>query len=41
MLEIKTNTPLLLFKDKQLDQNGRPIFISKQLYTTERMAFYL
>ncbi len=41
MLEIKNNTPLLLFKDKQSDQNGRPIFISKQLYTTERMAFYL
>lgn len=41
MLEIKNNTPLLLFKDKQYDQNGRPVFISKQLYTTERMAFYL
>lgn len=41
MLEIRQNTPLLLFKDKQIDQNGRPIFISKQLYTTERMAFYL
>lgn len=41
MLEIKLNTPLLLFKDMQIDQNGRPIYISKQLYTTERMAFYL
>jgi GntR family transcriptional regulator len=41
LLGIKQNTPLLLFKDKQKDASGNPLFISKQLYCTERLKFYL
>lgn len=41
LLNIKKNTPLLLFKDEQLDQNGNNIFISRQVYCSENVKFYL
>ncbi len=41
LLEVKFNTPLLLFKDKQKDINDNPLFTSKQVYYTERLKFYL
>lgn len=40
-LGIKKNTPLLLFEDKQKDEKSAPLFISKQVYCTERLKFYL
>jgi len=41
ILDAKLNTPLLLFKDNQCDNNDRPIFISKQIYNTQNLIFYL
>lgn len=41
LLGIKNNTPLLLFKDMQKDSNDKPLFISRQIYCTERLKFYL
>ena len=41
LLEIKRNSPLLLFKDYQSDGQGRPLFVCKQLYNTQNMIFYL
>lgn len=41
LLGVPLETPLLLFKDKQTDANGRPIFVSRQVYNTENMTFYL
>ena len=40
LLNLKKNTPLLLFKDVQKSPDGRPLFLSKQLYNTEHMKFY-
>lgn len=41
LLAIKQNQPLLLFKDRQRDSKGQPLFVSKQLYCTDRLKFYL
>ncbi len=41
LLKVKNNTPLLLFKDRQKDSEGKPLFISRQVYCTERLKFYL
>jgi GntR family transcriptional regulator len=41
LLKVKSNTPLLLFKDRQKDSEGRPLFMSRQVYCTERLKFYL
>lgn len=41
LLDIKANTPLLLFKDKQKDAAGNPMFISRQVYCTDKLKFYL
>lgn len=41
LLEIKRNASLLLFKDHQFGKDGKPFFVSKQLYNTQNMVFYL
>lgn len=41
LLEIKRNSPLLLFKDYQSDSDGNPLFVCKQLYNTQNMLFYV
>lgn len=41
LLNIKKGEALLLFTDKHHDENGRPLFISKQVYCTERLKFYI
>lgn len=41
ILHISMETPLLLFKDRHLDRNDRPLFTSKQVYCSERLKFYL
>lgn len=41
LLNIKKGDALLLFTDKHMDENGNPKYISKQLYCTERLKFYL
>jgi len=41
LLELKRNTSLLLFKDFQFGKDGQPFFVSKQLYNTQNMVFYL
>lgn len=41
LLNIHSNTPLLLFKDYQNNQYNKPFFVSKQLYNTQNMVFYL
>ena len=41
LLEIKRNSPLLLFRDYQSDSQGNPLFVCKQLYNTQNMIFYL
>ncbi len=40
LLEIKTTVPLLLFRDRHEDSQGRPSFLSKQLYNTQNLKFY-
>ena len=40
LLNIKTNTPLLLFRDEHNDTSGNPSFLSKQLYNTQHLKFY-
>ncbi len=40
LLNLKKDTPLLLFKDVQKDAKGKPLYLSKQLYNTEHMKFY-
>lgn len=40
LLNIKSGTPLLLFRDVHTDLEGNPSFLSKQLYNTENMKFY-
>lgn len=40
LLNLKKQTPLLLFEDYQNDQNGKPLYVSKQLYNTENLKFY-
>jgi len=41
ILGLSTSKALLLFKDKQFDKEGKPLFFSKQIYRTDRMKFYL
>lgn len=41
LLEISSTTPLLLFRDTYKDFEGNPAFLSKQLYNTQRLKFYL
>lgn len=41
LLEIKRNSPLLLFRDFQSDGYNNPLFVAKQLYNTQDMVFYL
>lgn len=40
LLELKPNTPLLLFKDIHKDLLENPSFLSKQLYNTQHLKFY-
>lgn len=41
LLNIKKGEALLLFTDKHKDEKGKPLFVSKQVYCTERLKFYL
>ena len=41
MLNIKKGDALLLFTDMVMDQEGHPMYISRQVYCTERLKFYL
>ena len=41
LLNIKKGEALLLFTDKHQDEKGKPLFVSKQVYCTERLKFYL
>ncbi len=41
LLKLKKGDALLLFTDKHQDENGSPLFISKQVYCTQRLKFYL
>lgn len=40
-LSVEEGSPLLLFVDKRYDPNDKPLFISRQVYCTERLKFYL
>lgn len=40
LLNVEKNKPLILFRDEQFDQNGRPLYLSKQVYNTDHMKFY-
>jgi len=41
LLNIKPNTPLLLFKDTHHELDDTPSFFSKQIYNSESTKFYL
>ena len=41
LLNLKKGDALLLFTDKHQDENGKPLFISKQVYCTKRLKYYL
>lgn len=40
-LHVDVGSPLLLFVDKRFDVQDSPLFISRQVYCTERLKFYL
>lgn len=40
-LDVEEGSPLLLFIDKRFGANDEPLFISRQVYCTERLKFYL
>jgi GntR family transcriptional regulator len=40
-LNVEEGSPLLLFVDKRYGANDQPLFISRQVYCTERLKFYL
>ena len=40
-LNVKPGSALLLFVDKRCNAQGVPLFISRQVYCTERLKFYL
>ena len=40
-LNVKPGSALLLFVDKRCSAQGVPLFISRQVYCTERLKFYL
>lgn len=41
LLSIETGDALLLFTDKYKNQAGKPLFVSRQVYCTERLKFHL
>lgn len=41
LLKINRRVPLLLFKDKLVDTNNNPLYLSKQVYCTDNMEFYI
>lgn len=41
LLKVETGDALLLFIDKHQDEEGNPLFISRQIYCTRRLKFYL
>lgn len=41
LLNVKKGSALLLFTDMVMDHEEKPIYISKQIYCTERLKFYL
>ena len=40
-LNVELDSPLLLFVDRRYAPSGEPLFISRQVYCTERLKFYL
>lgn len=40
-LHVEPRSALLLFVDKRRDDRGEPLFVSRQVYCTERLKFYL
>ena len=40
-LNVEEGSPLLLFVDKRYGADDKPLFISRQVYCTERLKFYL
>lgn len=40
-LNVEEGSALLLFVDKRYDSSDKPLFISRQVYCTERLKFYL
>lgn len=41
LLNLDKNVALILFKDKHYDKCGMPLWLSKQVYCSEHMKFYL
>ena len=41
ILRVKPGSALLLFTDKHEDSEGNPLYISRQMYCTERLKFYV
>ena len=41
LLGVKKNSPLILFKDKLIDDTGAPLFYSLQVYNAENMDLYI
>lgn len=41
LLGVKKNSPLILFKDKLIDDKGTPLFYSIQVYNIEDLELYL
>lgn len=41
LLNVKKGSALLLFTDMVMDDKEKPIYISRQIYCTERLKFYL
>ena len=41
LLMINENSPLILFKDMHRDKNGNALWLSKQVYCTDHLKFYL
>ncbi|WP_050641456.1 MULTISPECIES: GntR family transcriptional regulator [Clostridia] len=41
LLKVKTGDALLLFTDRHHEENGNPLFVSRQVYCTERLKFYI
>ena len=40
-LNVELDSALLLFVDRRYAPSGEPLFISRQVYCTERLKFYL
>lgn len=41
LLKLNKSMPLLLFRDKHFDKNGKALWMSKQVYCSEHLKFYL